>query len=159
MRGSNWKAGLARGHPRQLLVAANRGRHVVVEPGCQIRLVIEQIHLRRTSRHEQIDGALRLGGKLGQTNIVLGRFRWCARSGCASAQVGLTDERRQRRPSQHLAGPPEEPPPRLNSSPLPLNRGRHRKVERAGVILAVGTKGMLLHYGSWAYLLTVSSKF
>ena len=70
VRGSNGKMRLAGRHARQLLVAANGIRHVLVELGGQVRLVIEKIHLRRAARHEEIDRAFRFRRKVRQAESV-----------------------------------------------------------------------------------------
>ena len=48
----NWKRLLARGHSRQTLAHANRIGQFLFVQRFESRLVIEQVYLRRTARHE-----------------------------------------------------------------------------------------------------------
>ncbi len=70
MRGRDGEMRLSRGHAGQLLVAAHGVRHVLVVRASEIRLVVEQIDLRRAARHEQIDRPFRLRSKVRQLQLL-----------------------------------------------------------------------------------------
>src|SRR5205807_8203317 len=105
------------------------------------------VHLRRPARHEEIDRAFRFRRKVWQAESVapLRRWRFDVSTVSIAPQAHFTEQSRQRGPPQRLAGPPEEAPPRLDRSPLLLNRRRDGKVQRSHGIFAVGAKWMLLH--------------
>ncbi len=102
LRGGDGKAGLAARHRRQALTGANRIRQILVEENIHLRLVVEEVHLRRALVHEQVDGPLRLGCEVrqaGQTadgargmNLA-GRRGQDRGQGCgAEAEGGLAEE-------------------------------------------------------------------
>ena len=59
--GAIGKRAWPRGHRRQPLAHADRVGQVLVEPLVHLRLVVEQVHLRRAADHVQIDDVLGLG--------------------------------------------------------------------------------------------------
>jgi hypothetical protein len=63
-RRSDRKPRLPRGHRRDALSVAHRIRQVLVVPIGHLRFVVEEVHLRRRIRHEEIDDALRGGRKV-----------------------------------------------------------------------------------------------
>ena len=62
LRRGNRKTGLTAGHGRQPLALANGVGQVLVVPLLHYRLVVEQIHLRRTADHVQVDDPFGVGG-------------------------------------------------------------------------------------------------
>ena len=72
LRRRHGKRLLARGHPGEALALANGVRQVLAEACRQLRLVVEQVHLRRRARLVQIDDALRFGREVGEARLALG---------------------------------------------------------------------------------------
>src|ERR1700734_387899 len=126
-----WEMRLTGSHASQLLVAANGIGHVHVELRSEARLVIQEIHLRRATRHKEIDGTFCLRRKMRQTEVVSFIDQGCLdiRPGSKASNARFTKESCQRGPSQHLARATEEAPARLDRSPLPLHRRRDGKLQ------------------------------
>ena len=66
LRRCDREPGLAAGHGGQPLALADRIGKVLVEPLVHLGLVVQEVHLRGTSVHEQVDGPLGLGGEMRQ---------------------------------------------------------------------------------------------
>src|SRR5690242_3679573 len=67
MRGCDWEARLTGGHTGQRLVSAYGIGKIFIELARERRLVIPQVHLRWSARHEEIDCSFCLRRKIGQT--------------------------------------------------------------------------------------------
>ena len=90
LRRGDGEAALAAGHRGEPLALADGFGQVLVEHArpC-LRLVVEQVHLRRGAGHEQVDDALGLGGEVRQTGQAARRRRssaW-ARAGSSEASA------------------------------------------------------------------------
>src|SRR6266853_7012659 len=97
MRRSNRKTGLACGHPRKRLVAANGIGQVFVVKRGEPRLVVPQVHLRGSARHEEVDAALGRGWKVRQMKRFTARQSG-TRSAGRSGENFIAQEDRQSRP-------------------------------------------------------------
>ena len=64
LRRRNREARLAAGHGGETLAIADAFRQVLVVPLMHLRLVVEEVDLRRAAHHVQVDHALCLGRKL-----------------------------------------------------------------------------------------------
>src|SRR5205807_2287700 len=103
-RRSSGEPGLTRSHGGQPLSHANGGRKVLVEPFFHLGLVIEQLHLRWSANHVQVDSALGLGGEMRQRGqAACSRLRYRGR-----AERSLPDQRGQHDAPEPARATPEE---------------------------------------------------
>ncbi len=107
------KPGLARGHAGEPLAVANRIRQILIEKILHLRLVVVQVHLRRSADHVQIDDVLRLRGEVRQVflDVLNGRFR-------RTEQLLGTQQRRQRGEPDGAGSAAKELPSRFSSHPF-----------------------------------------
>ena len=105
---------LAAGHRRQPLALADAVGQILVVPLLHLRLVIEQVHLRGTADHVQVDDALRLRRKVG------GHL---AGSGERAPAEGLAQQRTQCGVTEDIATPRKKPAPGFKG--LPIVQGVH----------------------------------